>query len=327
MNILMLNDFGGIGGAESTMFELKRDLTARGHNVGILVLYKPNFRLTRDMFWQAVFKFKPDVIHLNNITITPEVILWSMETKLPTIWVLHDYYIFCCPNRMLLDHVKQELCKTPCKHECGNFPVPWILDVAKSGRIKLLNENTYSQEIFKSYGINSDIIHCGVDTKKFAYSSAPREGAFVGHADPLAWWKGADIAREACTKLNLPLVHVTPPRVDIVKALQTAKVALVLSRFEETFCKVASEARAAGAILIGSKVAGLKWQTINGVNGFLVDPLNMAEVIDTIKYALTLKEDFRQNARKHIEDNFSDEQMATDYERVYSEVIKDNPNK
>ena len=321
MRVLLINDHIGFGGAEATLIELYQGLEARSHKAEIFILFiKQEGKLvhtrSKDDFWLAIYKFKPDIIHLNNITLNPEVANWSLEIGIPVMWVLHDYYIFCYPNRMMLNHQKRERCPIPCHYECGSQPLEWLINLSRSGKIAFFVENPYSQAMFAHHGIHAELVMCGADTDRFTFSTGERHGLFAGHADPHAWWKGFSYAEEVSRKLQLPLLWAMPPKMNIVQLLQAASVTLVPSVFEETFCKLAAEARAAGAVLVGFDVAGLRHQTPKGT-GFLVPVGDAKALMEATQEALQVSDEFRQQTRVFIEQNFSHHKMVEDYIRIY----------
>ena len=70
----------------------------------------------------VLLKFKPDIVHLNNINfqLTPSIIEEIHEHKIPMVQTVHDYQMIC-PNHLLYDFQSQatcELCINGSKWNC-----------------------------------------------------------------------------------------------------------------------------------------------------------------------------------------------------------------
>lgn len=84
----------------------------------------------------------------------------------------------------------------------------------------------------------------------------------------------------------------------------------VFSR-REPFGSIPSEVRTVGqdkVVVVATSVGGLKEQIIHGVNGFLVDPNNIQEVIDSCRVALTMNDDdakvMNEKAKEKVEESY-----------------------
>lgn len=135
MKILMVNKFlYPRGGAESYMLKIGEEFKKQGNEVEYFGMYDDKNTVfnsagqyTRNMDFHTnslkkllypfkiiysfearkkigmvLDKFKPDVIHLNNINfqLTPSVIDAAKKRNIPVIWTLHDYQLVC-PNHLL----------------------------------------------------------------------------------------------------------------------------------------------------------------------------------------------------------------------------------
>ena len=71
----------------------------------------------RRKFGQLVDRFKPDLVHLQNLHahITPSVIFEAKQRGLPVVWTLHDYKLIC-PNSHCLIDTTGEICEA-----CGKW--------------------------------------------------------------------------------------------------------------------------------------------------------------------------------------------------------------
>jgi glycosyltransferase involved in cell wall biosynthesis len=141
MKILLINNFYYNRGGDCTyMFNLKKLLETKGHNVIVFSMHHPeNFStecskyfvsyinydeevkdvsiasgidvLKRTIFsWEAKKKIerliedeRPDIAHMHNIHhhITPSIFYPLKKHKIPIVWTLHDYSVIC-PNTSFL---------------------------------------------------------------------------------------------------------------------------------------------------------------------------------------------------------------------------------
>lgn len=103
---------------------------------------------------------------------------------------------------------------------------------------------------------------------------------------------------------------------------------LVLPSLSEGFPNVILEAMASGLPIIATKVGGIPKIVNNEVNGFLVDPKNPTQIVETL---LQLFKD--EKLREKISDNnkieakkYSWESVINDLEKVYNKIIENNHN-
>jgi L-malate glycosyltransferase len=99
----------------------------------------------------------------------------------------------------------------------------------------------------------------------------------------------------------------------------------VLSDSIETISYGAREMLAMGIPLILSDYSGLKENIDPGVNGYLVRPGNVGDVVDTMKKFLSLSEDqlldLRNNARRKAETSFSIKRQVSGFRALYGELL------
>ena len=69
-------------------------------------------RENRKRFSRVLDRFKPDIVHLQNIHghISPSVIFEAKARGVPVVWTLHDYKLIC-PNTHHLIDVTQQICE------------------------------------------------------------------------------------------------------------------------------------------------------------------------------------------------------------------------
>jgi glycosyltransferase involved in cell wall biosynthesis len=150
LKILLVNTYHFRGGGDSTYtFNLAELLRNYGHNVaffamqdirnlpdpnadlfvsnidfrklnrkknpltGLRVLCRAIYSVeARKKFNKLLSRFKPDIIHLQNIHahITPSIIFEAKRYKIPVVWTLHDYKLICPNSHFLIDKSK-EICE------------------------------------------------------------------------------------------------------------------------------------------------------------------------------------------------------------------------
>lgn len=152
MNILLVNKFlYPKGGSESYIFGLARILKLNGHNVSffgmhdnknivniddnILVdnidfhqssiknmisFYKTIYSIeARKKIGQAMDRFRPDIVHLNNFNfhLTPSIIYEIKKRKIGIIQTVHDPFLVC-PSHSLYNFARRRICN---KCISGNY--------------------------------------------------------------------------------------------------------------------------------------------------------------------------------------------------------------
>ena len=145
MKILMVNKFlYPRGGSESYMLSLGKHLESLGHEIEYFGMYDEkntvfnsanqytgnmDFHsegLSRFLYpfkiiysfeaakkiGKVIDKFKPDVVHINNINfqLTPSIINAIKKRNVPIVWTVHDYQMIC-PNHLLYDFKGNKPCE------------------------------------------------------------------------------------------------------------------------------------------------------------------------------------------------------------------------
>jgi len=145
MKILMVNKFlYPRGGSESYILSLGKHLESLGHEIEYFGMYDEkntvfnsanqytgnmDFHskgLSRFLYpfkiiysfeaakkiGKVIDKFKPDVVHMNNINfqLTPSIINAIKKRNVPIVWTVHDYQMVC-PNHLLYDFKGNKPCE------------------------------------------------------------------------------------------------------------------------------------------------------------------------------------------------------------------------
>lgn len=121
-------EYFGMYDEKNTVFNSADEYTSNMdfHKAGIKKISYPlhiiySFEAKRKIR-NVILKFKPDIVHLNNINfqLTPSIIEEIHELKVPIIQTVHDYQMIC-PNHLMFDfQTKQtcELCVNGSKWNC-----------------------------------------------------------------------------------------------------------------------------------------------------------------------------------------------------------------
>lgn len=102
---------------------------------------------------------------------------------------------------------------------------------------------------------------------------------------------------------------------------------LVLPTYREGFSNVSIEAQAVGIPVITTNATGAIDTVEDGVTGFIVEKGNINEIVKNIETLLKnqhLKEQMGENARKRVEEYYSNEVVWTFLENMYKDYIKRN---
>ncbi len=109
------------------------------------------------------------------------------------------------------------------------------------------------------------------------------------------------------------------------KQLAASDIFLLPSRYGEGLPIALLEAMAAGCVVIAADVASVRAVVSDGENGFLVEPYNVAQVVEKLKKLLLDKADWnslRQNARTTVEAGYSFDEYIKKLEKIYAEILK-----
>lgn len=112
---------------------------------------------------------------------------------------------------------------------------------------------------------------------------------------------------------------------DMAVAYSMANLVISASTKPEAFGRVAIEAQAMKKIIIATKIGGSLETVIDKKTGFLVENGDVNKFAQTIDMALELnekdKKEICETARKHIEENFSNQKMYQETIDLYKKVL------
>lgn len=141
--------------------------------------------------------------------------------------------------------------------------------------------------------------------------SAPGELRIAGSAPPSG--AGLDLPAQLATIPNASSVSLLGQVDSIDSLINDSHVIVMPSSWQEPFGLVALEAMSAGRPVVATRVGGLQ-QFVNNEVGWLVEPSQpemLAEVLASITYDEIVRKG--ANARRHYEDNFSQEQFGRNW--------------
>jgi len=119
-------------------------------------------------------------------------------------------------------------------------------------------------------------------------------------------------------------VAFVPNILDTVDALCVMDI-FVLPSLKEGLGLSLMEAMALGRAVIGSNIGGIKTLIADNISGLLVEPKTVSPLADAIIKLLrdpVKRQVYGSNAKVFIRENFSEEKMVLETERLYSECVK-----
>jgi glycosyltransferase involved in cell wall biosynthesis len=110
-----------------------------------------------------------------------------------------------------------------------------------------------------------------------------------------------------------------------LKALYSACDVFVLPSLEEGHGLALTEAMASGKPLIGSNVGGISMQIRDGWNGFLVEPGNVKQLAEKIRYLVENEEERKRMGRiskRLAKEKFDWKEITNRYLEIYEEIVE-----
>lgn len=111
---------------------------------------------------------------------------------------------------------------------------------------------------------------------------------------------------------------------DKMRELAGADIFLLPSRYGEGLPMALLEAMAAGAVAVISEMASVGAVVRDGENGFLIEPGNVAQLVEKLKFLLDAQVDWetvRRNARQTVEEKFDLKEYIEKLESIYRETL------
>lgn len=107
------------------------------------------------------------------------------------------------------------------------------------------------------------------------------------------------------------------------KALSESDIFVLPSRYGEGLPLAMLEAMASKCVVVVGDVASAQTVIEDGVNGFIVEPSNVVQLIEKLKFLLSNEADWESltnNARKTIEDRFSIMDYVEELKMIYDKI-------
>lgn len=208
-----------------------------------------------------------------------------------------------------------------------------------------------------------DNVYHGIDTQEFAFSPQTGDHFIsVGRMTPdkgfttaidvvlqtgeklaIATWLTDNVLNSEYYQKNiLPKVDGTQIKIssllksnERINFFQNAKALLFPLQWEEPFGMIMIEAMSCGTPVIAYNRGSVAELVRDGVTGFIIDPdsqnrpgmgswvIKKQGIEGLVEAVKRIGEIDRGQCRKHIEDNFSEENMVKGYERVYQKLLNE----
>ena len=355
MKILMVNKFlYPNGGAETYFFKVGKYMEKAGHQVEYFGMYDEKNIVTNSaneyttemdfhttglerLFYplriiysfeakrkirNVIEKFKPDIVHLNNINfqLTPSIIEEIQKHNIPMVQTVHDYQMIC-PNHLMFDQAKKtcELCLNGSKWNCtrknciGSSKIKSIIGSIEA--ILYQQRKTYQlidQFICPSHFIEDKLnqtnlyrgktltIHNFVELKKTEAFDKTED--YVLYFGRLSEEKGLEMLLNCCRRLTHIKFKIagTGPLVEQCKGISNvefvgfktgeeldtlirrAKFTVYPSIWYENSPLSVLEAKSLGTPVIASKMGGIPELIEDNETGIIIEDMNEDKLVKEI---------------------------------------------
>ncbi len=286
----------------------------------------------------AVKKYRIDVVHTNSRTTQVLGSLLSKKTDVAHISTCHGFFrkrllrkLFPCWGLKVIaisEEVKEHLVKDFGIKEEDIRIVHNGIDVERFGRSTKYDVRSTKKKFGLGEGPVIGIVARLSDVKGHIYLIQAMEGILVKIPDAQLLIVGDGKEKRTLVKLINDLgieknVFLIPSVTETTEVLSVMDI-FVLPSLKEGLGLSLIEAMACGLAVIGADVGGIKSLIQDSNNGLLVKP---ADSISLSKAILELLGDAKNreylgnNARDFIRRNFSQEEMVTQTEEVYSQCL------
>ena len=306
------------GGAETWLTGTAAGLRKLGHEVAWL---------QTGQIERAVEAFKPDVVTLGTLHcfVGLENVGCLAEQRIPSIWMLHDYWPFCGPRMLLRDqNCSDQPCEAVegrCQGSCGSRANPEYR--ALVNRFFVVTGCDGAAQIMRRNGINvRAAIEEGIDTDLFRPGVKGGAWPVYASASGRDVWKGFHVLLQAVGPVGVKVLTGLP-REELASTLAGAATYAFPSVYEEIWGLTLTEAMACGCAVVASDVAGARAQVHSGM-GILVPPRNPAALGAALDWLAAHPKEagiMGEAARYHVEQEHSLIATARRWEAVYQRVL------
>lgn len=190
---------------------------------------------------------------------------------------------------------------------------------------KLTTDSKLTQKKYKELGFEFEYLPSAIDTSMF--SSIPNvdkkknQIAYIGRD---SFEKGIDILRKIEERINGKVVYCTNMKwMDAMKILKESNVLVVPSRME-SLPTIIKEAFFLKVPVVATNVGGIPEMITHNENGFLIEPTNMEEMINTINNILVNQESIQKiidNAYEFVNKNMTWNTILPRYVDFYENLL------
>jgi len=300
MRILMVYPVSEVGGVETWIREVSRILESRGHEV-IISEPKGFFKFYRQKKMYIWFKYKPpkdvDVIHLHEFS------LHSLTSGKSIVSTYHG----SSWGRFILLGKKSAL----------------ISGFLEKLRYSLSDINVVVSREAQRWLPNSIYVPNGVNPEKFK----PMKKLRKRNERIKIIWSG-----RVSTEKGYYIINELKKYFDVIECLSVphnkmpffynSSDVFVLPSFYEGMPLTVLEAMACGLPVVAFRVGGLPDCVFDDINGYLVEPGNIKELIEKIKLAYENRERLGKNGRLLVEKIFNWKYVVDRYIELYEKVAK-----
>jgi glycosyltransferase involved in cell wall biosynthesis len=312
--------------------------------------YNLNFQLALWKSFAALHgQYRFDLVHSANLVHMPDIFLKFRSWEIPFVTTIHT----------TLDG-QSRVNGTKTYNSLGLAPVevfsrlayPYIKTMEKLYLRRSRNFICVSNWVKSLAGVQAEVIHNGVDEKRFRPVQRRNDVPVVLYVGRLLAMKGIDCMIDALRPLMLQkkirllcmgagnsnryvrkLSGIDPEYYRFLGAVPYEKIhevyqqadLFVLPSLTESFPLSVLEAMASGLPVVATKVGGIPEMISDGKNGLLVEPNNSGQLRDAVQGLLCnarLKRALEANARQSVESNFTSSLMAKQTYRVYSRLVQ-----
>ena len=259
--------------------------------------------------------------------------------------LLNEVDIASCHNWFGMEYkAKQKGISTKITHTMhGHINTEWWCKTKPPFKLNFITLSKFMQVAAKNVGIESQYCYNGIDLDKYPYQEEKGDRLlFVGRLDS---FKRPHIVIEIAKKMDLGLdivggsfvadvqymnsikqacdgsqiiLHLDATQEEKTKLYQNAKAVIFPSKMGEPFGLITVEANSCGTCVISSKDGAIPEIIEEEVTGFTCDTVD--EMCLAVKKVNLIKP---ENCRKRVEQYFSREIMAQNYERLYREILEE----